>query len=173
MSIHHALLALVVQEPTSAAGLADRFEKVTNSTWELNIGQVYQTLKRLERDGEVGSEEHPQPGSKPQRIYTATEKGKDTVRSWLYEHTVLPAQDEREDLVIKLVLAAVLEPETLLEVVDKQRAATLARLKEITITKTQVKGAHKLLAEYHIFRLEADMRWLDMVEDAYVKGTLT
>lgn len=50
MSIKHALLVLMLDEPTSASQLQTKFEE-TMGIWQLNIGQVTQTIQRLQRDG--------------------------------------------------------------------------------------------------------------------------
>ena len=51
MSVRHALLALLGQGPRHGYGLKHEFEARLGQTWPLNVGQVYTTLARLERDG--------------------------------------------------------------------------------------------------------------------------
>ena len=51
MSIRHSLLALLVEGDAYGNQLRTAFEERTGGTWPLNIGQVYQTLDRLVRDG--------------------------------------------------------------------------------------------------------------------------
>ncbi len=53
MSIRHSLLALLQDRPRYGYQLRIEFEDRTGSSWPLNIGQVYTTLDRLERDGLV------------------------------------------------------------------------------------------------------------------------
>jgi DNA-binding PadR family transcriptional regulator len=53
MSIRHGLLALLEEGPRYGYQLKSEFESRTGSTWPLNVGQVYTTLGRLERDGLV------------------------------------------------------------------------------------------------------------------------
>ncbi|MDH4147522.1 MAG: PadR family transcriptional regulator, partial [Acidimicrobiia bacterium] len=53
MSIRHGLLALLSEGPKYGAQLRTEFEERTGATWPLNVGQVYTTLSRLERDGLV------------------------------------------------------------------------------------------------------------------------
>ncbi len=65
MSIRHALLALLSEGPKYGLQLRQEFEARTGEVWPLNVGQVYTTLQRLERDGLVesdGEEEGPQKG---------------------------------------------------------------------------------------------------------------
>ncbi len=53
MSIKYGLLALLRDRPGYGYQLRAEFEEATGSTWPVNIGQVYTTLTRLERDGLV------------------------------------------------------------------------------------------------------------------------
>ena len=53
MSVKLGLLALLAEEPMYGARLRAEFEARTGGTWPLNVGQVYTTLARLERDGLV------------------------------------------------------------------------------------------------------------------------
>ena len=50
MSIRHALLALLSEGPKYGLQLRQEFEAGTGEVWPLNVGQVYTTLQRLERD---------------------------------------------------------------------------------------------------------------------------
>src|SRR5260370_40163577 len=53
MSLKYGLLGLLAEEPLHGYEVKNRFEAVLGGTWEVNIGQVYTTLQRLERDGLV------------------------------------------------------------------------------------------------------------------------
>ena len=57
MSVRHALLALLSEGPKYGLQLRQEFEAKTGEVWPLNVGQVYTTLQRLERDGLVESDE--------------------------------------------------------------------------------------------------------------------
>ena len=67
MSVRHALLALLSEGPKYGLQLREEFEARTGEIWPLNVGQVYSTLQRLERDGLVESdgsgEAGPQKGN--------------------------------------------------------------------------------------------------------------
>ena len=56
MSVRHALLALLSDGPKYGMQLRDEYEATTGDIWPLNVGQVYTTLQRLDRDGLIGSE---------------------------------------------------------------------------------------------------------------------
>ena len=80
MSIRHALLALLSEGPKYGLQLREEFEANTGQVWPLNVGQVYTTLQRLERDGFVASEGDEDT---PQKGYRITEEGRDELDVWL------------------------------------------------------------------------------------------
>src|SRR5688572_1583616 len=53
MSVRQSLLAILDQAPCYGYQLRTEFDRRTGSTWPLNVGQIYSTLDRLERDGLV------------------------------------------------------------------------------------------------------------------------
>src|SRR5207247_155974 len=53
MSLRYGVLGLLAEEPLHGYEVKNRFEALLGGTWEVNIGQVYTTLQRLERDGLV------------------------------------------------------------------------------------------------------------------------
>ena len=57
MSVPHALLALLSEGPKYGLRLQNEFEARTGEVWPLNVGQVYTTLQRLERDGLVEADD--------------------------------------------------------------------------------------------------------------------
>ena len=72
MSVPHALLALLSEGPKYGLQLREEFEAGTGEVWPLNVGQVYKTLGRLERDGLAESEGTGQDG--PQKRYRITRR---------------------------------------------------------------------------------------------------
>src|SRR5947199_8336970 len=53
MSLRYGVLGLLAEEPLHGYEVKNRFDAMLGGTWEVNIGQVYTTLQRLERDGLV------------------------------------------------------------------------------------------------------------------------
>ena len=81
MSVRQALLALLEQGPMYGYQLRAEFEQRTGATWPLNVGQVYTTLTRLERDGLVeGRAGDRRRGATS--IYRVTDAGRDEVAAW-------------------------------------------------------------------------------------------
>ena len=75
MSVRHALLALLSEGPKYGLQLREEFEARTGEVWPLNVGQVYTTLQRLERDGLVESDDDGDDG--PQKGFRITADGAD------------------------------------------------------------------------------------------------
>jgi len=81
MSVRHALLALLSEGPKYGLQLRQEFESRTGEVWPLNVGQVYTTLQRLERDGLVESDDASEDG--PQKGFHITQEGAEELSQWL------------------------------------------------------------------------------------------
>ncbi|HEX6335785.1 MAG TPA: PadR family transcriptional regulator [Jiangellaceae bacterium] len=165
MSIKHGLLALLEREPMYGYQLKNEFEASTGSTWPLNIGQVYTTLSRLERDGLV--EPAGEPDEDGRVIYRLTDAGRTELTGWFA--TPVAANDRpRDELAIKVSLALTTPGVDVHQVVQSQRTATIRHLQELTRLKAdaneQNDTAWLLVLDAMIFRAEAEVRWLDHSE---------
>ncbi|KAB7740014.1 PadR family transcriptional regulator [Nostocoides sp. F2B08] len=169
MSVKFGLLALLATEPMYGAQLRSEFEARTGGTWPLNVGQVYTTLGRLERDGLV--ESVGEPDEEGRIAYRLTDSGEATIRTW-WTAPVDRSETPRDELVIKLALAVTVPGVHVAHVVQVQRAATVRHLRDLTRLKAQAppgsdarhEHAWRLVLENHIFAAEAEVRWLDHVE---------
>src|SRR6201992_1081150 len=103
MSVRHALLALLSEGPKYGLQLREEFEARSGDVWPLNVGQVYTTLQRLERDGFVKSKEEAEPG--PRKGFGITDGGRTELDAWLRTPPDLSAPP-RDELVIKVLVAA-------------------------------------------------------------------
>jgi DNA-binding PadR family transcriptional regulator len=143
--------------------LRSEFDAATGATWPLNIGQVYTTLSRLERDGFV------EPvGEQDGRVtYRLTEQGLQEVVNW-FEHPVARETRPRDELAIKLALALTTPGVDVQKVVQIQRTQTLRSLQDLTRLKSNADpisdAAWLLVLEAMIFQAEAEVRWLDHCE---------
>src|SRR5271168_958409 len=102
MSVRHAMLALLSEGPKYGLQLREEFEGRTGDVWPLNVGQVYTTLQRLERDGLVESEDAAEEG--PQKGFHLTAEGEDELERWLHTPPDL-SSPPRDELVIKVLVA--------------------------------------------------------------------
>ncbi|GGB47387.1 transcriptional regulator [Flexivirga endophytica] len=164
MSIKHSLLALLQSGPMYGAQLRQEFEHRTGGTWPLNVGQVYTTLGRLERDALVVS---TGAADEEGRIaYQLTDAGRAEVQQW-WSVPVGREQTPRNELAIKLALAVTLPGVDVQQIVQTQRTATMTHLRDLTRLKRGADGedlAWELVLESLIFADEAEVRWLDHVE---------
>lgn len=163
MSVKHGLLALLERGPAYGYQLRAAFESATGNTWPLNIGQVYTTLNRLERDQLVEALPENDSGQRPYRI---TESGRRQLAGW-FASPVQAADRPRDELTIKLALAVTTPGVDVADVIQRQRTATLRLLQEYTRLKAAEDNpelAWRLVLESMIFRAEAEVRWLDHTE---------
>jgi DNA-binding PadR family transcriptional regulator len=164
MPIRHGLLALLERGPMYGYQLRTEFEASTGASWPLNIGQVYTTLARLERDGLV---EPDDGGTDAKATYRITAAGRDELARWF--GTPLERQGRpRDELAIKLAMALTTPGVDVRAVVQRQRTATLRTLRELTRLKAaadaSADAAWLLVNESLIFQAEAEARWLDHCE---------
>lgn len=145
------------------------FEESTGGTWPLNIGQVYTTLSRLERDDLVSPLPEQDGG---QRSYRITGAGRVELSAW-FATPVSHADRPRDELAIKLALAITTPGVDVPAVLQAQRGATMRTLQEYTRLKM---GADKpadlpwrLVIDAMLFQAEAEVRWLDHCETALVR----
>jgi DNA-binding PadR family transcriptional regulator len=167
MSIRQGLLALLEQQPMYGYQLRAEFESRTGSTWPLNVGQVYTTLSRLERDGLVEAAGQDDEGH---AVYRITASGRDEVRSW-FATPVSRTAPPRDELAIKLAMAVTVPGVDVRAVVQRQRTSTIRALQDYTRLKADAaEPAHagdlawQLVLESLIFDAEAEVRWLDHCE---------
>ncbi|MDQ3552942.1 MAG: PadR family transcriptional regulator [Chloroflexota bacterium] len=176
MSVRFGLLALLAEQPTHGYQLKTAFERRTGGSWALNIGQVYTTLQRLERDGFVRAERRlgdaaqATDGDAPagdRTDYRITTSGKEQLDEW-FASPVVPDGPARDELTIKVLLAIAASDVDVTAVLQRQRSATLALLQAYTRRKAQADPeldvAWLMLLDALIFKAEAEVRWLDACE---------
>ena len=171
MSVRHSLLALLQEQPRYGYQLRAEFEQRTGSTWPLNIGQVYTTLDRLERDGLVTDGDD----GDGHVIYRLTEHGAEEVRSW-FAKPVAATNPPRNELAIKLALAVTLPGVDVQAVIQAQRSASMRSLQDYTKVR-RTTAAHDrledtawlLVLDSLIYSTEAEIRWLDHCESRMLR----
>jgi DNA-binding PadR family transcriptional regulator len=163
MSVPHALLALLNERPKYGLRLQNEFESRTGEVWPLNVGQVYTTLQRLERDGLVETDGE---GERSRKRYRITSDGHRALADWLRTPPDLEPPP-RDELVIK-VLVALQVPGTdvheILQVHRRHAIETMQRYTQVKAAADEGDTALALVADAELFRLEAIVRWLDAAE---------
>ena len=167
LSVRYGLLALLATEPTHGYQLKTAFERKTGGSWALNIGQVYTTLQRLERDGLVADIVGDGGGNGDRREYRITPRGRDQLEAW-FASPVVPEAPARDELTIKVLLAVAAGDVDVTDVIQRQRRASVEQLQAYTRRKAQADPerdvAFLILLDALIFRTEAEIRWLDACE---------
>jgi DNA-binding PadR family transcriptional regulator len=153
------LLGLLERGPSHGYDLKRDYDAYFGRGKPLRYSQVYATLSRLARDGKAIPGPIEQEAGPERRRYVITEAGMADVEQWLAEPAP-PEPDLQSDLFAKVVLALLLgRPAG--RYLDIQRGAHLQRMRELTELKRPGEPLDVLLADHAIYRLEADLRWID------------
>jgi DNA-binding PadR family transcriptional regulator len=162
MSVPLTLLGLLEPEPSYGYELKRAYDQRFGSGKPLPFGQVYATLGRLERDGRVEAR-GVEPGGGPDRKrYAITADGVTALDVWLVEPE--PPEPYLQSILFAKVVLALLSGRRADRFLDAQRAAHLARMRELTALRRRDGLGQALLADYALFHLEADLRWIDLTE---------
>jgi DNA-binding PadR family transcriptional regulator len=165
VSVPHALLALLSEKPKYGLRLQNEFQARTGEVWPLNVGQVYTTLQRLERDGLVetdGEGERPQK----QKRYRITAAGAHELADWLRTPPDL-VPPPRDELVIKVLVALQVPGIDVHELLQVHRRHVIQVMQRYTRIKAEAAEDDlplALVADAELFRLEAIVRWLDAAD---------
>ncbi|WP_150309019.1 PadR family transcriptional regulator [Planctomonas psychrotolerans] len=172
MSVRSSLLAILDQGPCYGYQLRAEFDRRTGGTWPLNVGQIYNTLDRLERDGLVVKGDSDAEGHV---YYEITPSGSADVAEWL-SRPVIASSVPRDELAIKIALAATLPGVDLATVLSDQLAASVDRFEALAAargdsapdTEAHADGddpagmAKALVLDSVLLHAEAEVRWLEL-----------
>ncbi|MCW2495742.1 PadR family transcriptional regulator [Jatrophihabitans sp.] len=165
MSVRHALLALLTEGPKYGLQLRQEFEQRTGEVWPLNVGQVYTTLQRLERDGLVASDDDAADAG-PQKSFHITDGGQAELTTWLKTPPDL-SSPPRDELVIKVLVAIGVRDIDVHEVIQAHRRHIVELMQEWTRVKRDAAPEDvplALVVDAELFRLDSVIRWLDTAE---------
>ena len=164
MSVPHALLALLSDGPRYGLRLQTEFQARTGEVWPLNVGQVYTTLQRLERDGLVETDDGQTARS--QKCYRITPAGAHELGEWLRTPPEL-VPPPRDELVIKVLVAMQVPGTDVHEILQTHRRhviEVMQRYTRVKATAGEDEVALALVADAELFRLEGIVRWLDAAD---------
>jgi DNA-binding PadR family transcriptional regulator len=162
-----SLLALLAEGPSYGLQLKQAFEERTGGIWPLNVGQVYTTLDRLERDGLVA----PDGSTGSQKRFAITAAGRDLLTAWFAEGSA-PSAPARDELVLKLVMALdqpSLDPAAVIQAERKRAVQELQSFTRLKSNDPYPALGWSFLLDSLIFRTEARIRWLDACEARLVR----
>ena len=177
MSVRHAMLALLSEGPKYGLQLREEFEARTGEVWPLNVGQVYTTLQRLERDGLVESDGADE--ERPQKGFRITAEGEQELARWLRTPPDL-SSPPRDELVMKVLVALRVPGADVYAVIQAHRRYLVELMQQWTrIKEYDTRGDLNMLlaVDAELFRLDSAVRWLDAAEArvrrAAADGTMT
>ncbi len=168
MSVRHALLGLLAQRSRHGYELHTAFEAVVGGerNWDVKPAQIYSTLARLEKDGLVAEEALAQAGGPEKRVFAITPAGRDHLAEWFASGT--ERDHQRDEFYVKLMLSLATGEAAPSKVIQSQRTRLFRDLHALTAqrshTNPKTELAQIFLYDKAIMHLEADLRWLDMIE---------
>ena len=165
MAVREGLLALLVDGPRHGYQLKTDFENATAGVWRLNVGQVYTTLERLERDGMVTG---TPPDAEGRRIFTITTAGERELAHYLAGTSAEDAP-AREGLMLKVLVAVSAEGVDALAVIHAERTSRMAALqaRRRGARDAGLNGAlaPRLALDALVSQTESELRWLEVCEE--------
>jgi DNA-binding PadR family transcriptional regulator len=167
LPIHHAVLGLLAEGPSYGYELKARFEDAVGPQWgELNIGHLYQILDRLMRDGFVTRRSVSQVDRPDKVVYRLSKAGRDELEAWL-DQPFVRQSGYRDDVFLKLLVAARLGPDRLREVIALQRQSYLSELAGLSDLRKRRRGEPliELLIEAAILHTEANLKVMERADD--------
>ena len=172
MSVRHAILALLSEGPKYGLQLRQEFESGTGEVWPLNIGQVYTTLQRLERDHLVVSDDSENEG--PQKGFRITEAGSQELSHWLATPSDMTSPP-RDELVIKVLSALRVPGVSVHDVIQIHRKYLVELMQQWTRLKedeAEFDLTFGLVVDAELFRLDSVVRWLDAADGRLKRASL-
>jgi DNA-binding PadR family transcriptional regulator len=169
MSVKYAILGLLADGPLHGYELKAAYEGELIPESQLNFGQVYTTLDRLDRDGLVAHDLVRQPVRPDKKVYELTRDGRKELREWLATPS-RPELDLRNETFLKLMLARRLKGFDPLEVLSVERRGCIERLHEIEATRARADTQETplqtvLVLELAAIKLGSFIKWLDRCEE--------
>ncbi len=165
MSVRHALLAFLSEGPKYGLQLRQEFEESTGEVWPLNVGQVYTTLQRLERDELIESDESDEEAG-PQKAFRITDAGRKELDLWLSTPPDMTSPP-RDELVIKVLAALRVPGVSVHDVIQVHRRYLVELMQQWTRLKedeAEFDLTFALVVDAELFRLDSVVRWLDTAD---------
>lgn len=168
MSANYTLLGFLANQPNYGYELKKQYDKLFGKDKPILSGQIYSTLGRLKRDGQVREIIDSEESGGPERVkYEITNEGRWVLEAWLATPET-PSEHLKATLYIKTVLALMQDGDAALYL-DAQRHAHIDRMRQLTNQRRESDLATTLLIDHALYHLEADLRWIDMTSSRLTK----
>jgi len=162
VSLKYGVLGLLKEQPLHGYEVKNRFEAMLGGTWDVNIGQIYTTLQRLERDGLVRPVGHR--GDRGKLLYELSPEGDKELHEWLAQPDSGP-QQLHEEIYVKLLLATRIANGDLKGMLARQKRAYLQRLRDLNRLEEGARRDGRIdlarLVRGALLHTEADIKWMD------------
>jgi DNA-binding PadR family transcriptional regulator len=169
MTVRNAILGLLAQKPRHGYELRAAFEAVVggDANWEVKPAQIYTTLERLEEAGLVERSSDLGEGDEPsRRVYAVTDPGRQVLQEW-FTSGITP-EHQRDEFFVKLMIGMASGEADPNRIIQTQRSHLYQELHNATTVRNgydpKTEMAQILLLDKSVMHLEADLRWLDMIE---------
>ena len=168
MSVRNAILGLLAQQPRHGYELRAAFEALIggDEIWNVKPAQIYATLSRLEEAGLVRQDSIKQDNGPEKRIYSLTTTGQSELAQWFV--TGVATEHQRDEFFVKLMVSLYSEEIDPYQVIRGQRGRLYRDLHALTTRRNGIDVRRELaqifLLDKSIMHLEADLRWLDLLE---------
>jgi DNA-binding PadR family transcriptional regulator len=180
VSVKYGLLGILARKAQHGYELKRSFEQLTGGFWELNYGQIYQTLDRLESEGYVTYSVAHEGSAPDKKVYAITEAGRSALGAWLAQPEVRP-RPLRDELFIRLAVMPDSDVPGMLELLSAHGRIYLEKMRELTRAKAALRAesgqdghgvrVEELLIDAALYHAEADLRWLEHCE-AKLRGSV-
>jgi len=168
LSVRNAILGLLAQKSRHGYELHSAFSIVMgDAAWDVKPAQIYTTLERLEESGLVQTKSDLGEGREPdRRIYAITRDGHEALKNWFNEG--VPTEHQRDEFYVKLMIGLISGEADPARIIQTQRSRLFQEMHDATTQRDKydphLEMAKILLLDKAIMHLEADLRWLDMIE---------
>lgn len=160
MSVALTLLGLLETGSRHGYDLKREYDEHFAGAKPLAYGQVYATLARLTKSGLIEIDGVESGAGPDRKRYAITPEGVSDVEEWL--RTPESPQGYLHNTLQSKVVVAVLTGRSPTDVLDAQRTAHLAAMRELTTRKQQGDVLDALICDHAIFHLDADLKWLEL-----------
>jgi len=168
MSVRNAILGLLAQQPRHGYELRAAFEALVggDAVWDVKPAQIYTTLARLQEAGLIEQDSIEQDGGPEKIIYSLTPDGSRELSEWF--SAGIAADHQRDEFFVKLMVSLYNDQADPYQVIRAQRKRLYQDLHDLTRRRNGIDARRELaqifLLDKSIMHLEADLRWLDLLE---------
>jgi DNA-binding PadR family transcriptional regulator len=168
MTVKHGILGLLALKPRYGYELRAAFLAVVGGkqNWDIKPAQIYSTLARLEKAGLAKAAGGGKPRNPEKRVFSITAEGRSELERWFAVSE--PPVHQRDVTYLKMVLSLATGLADSRKILSRERAMLYRELHRVTVRRTEADPQRELalilLLDKTVMHLEADLRWLDMLE---------